>query len=94
MPLNGTLCKTLCDIFRMPPSPNVHWHDAETLLRALGSRVSPTKSGMRSDFGGGFIWMSHRPHPKPVMDKAATRDLKTHLSLAGHVPTDHGCRCH
>lgn len=93
MPLNSKLCKILCEVVRLPASPNVDWNDVERLLTMLGSKVNRTKSGMRSDFGNGVIWISHRPHPKPLMDKGAVHDLRTHLQVARHPPAMYGCKC-
>lgn len=91
--LNSKQCAALCMIFAEPTSPNVKWNEMLLLLKAIGAVTRKTRSGVMVNLGGGAVFGSHRPHPDELLDKAAATALRKALTLAGHVPANHGCSC-
>lgn len=76
---------TLEAIFTKPVPQDIRWSDIESLIKALGdleeregSRVAFTVNGVRAVF--------HRPHPRPVTDRNAVRDLRDFFERAGVRP--------
>ena len=63
-----------------------------TLLNTLGANVQPTKSGVYANING-VIWGTHRPHPRPYLDKAAVVGLRKALTAANITPKALGCVC-
>ncbi len=94
MPRRGTFYLSnkhvmiLMRIFADPVRANIHWHDVESLLSALGaelsegrgSRVRVALNGVRATF--------HEPHPEKEIGKGAVRSLRDFLISAGIRPPD------
>jgi hypothetical protein len=90
--LNTKQCATLCEIFKLPTTSNLTLTSVLTLLNTLGAKVQPTKSGVYANING-VIWGTHRPHPRPYLDKAAVVGLRKALTAAKLTPKALGCVC-
>ncbi len=91
--INAKQCAVLCEVFKQPPSQNLTYQLVLGLLTALGASPQPTKSGAIVVFSGGVVWSTHRPHPRPNMDKAAIVALRKALTVVGLTPAHVGCTC-
>jgi hypothetical protein len=78
--------RTVRAIFAHPVPANIRWRDALSLLRALGATVSERAGSRVAVRLNDRVAVFHRPHPRPVMDRNAVRDLRKFLDSAGVEP--------
>jgi hypothetical protein len=77
--------KTLKMIFAKPTRSDVRWSDIEALIRALGGEISSGSGSRRRIF---LIRPAvfHMPHPNPMTDKGAVKDMRGYLASVGIRP--------
>ena len=81
--MNNRQKKTLEAVFTDPPSASIVWSDIESMLQALGARLSEGRgSRVRIELNGRFA-VFHRPHPRPTTDKGSLKSLRRFLENAG-----------
>ncbi len=77
--------KTLEAIFTRPISANIRWFDIEALLISLGAKVEEREgSRVVVIFPNHTPAVFHRPHPSPMMDKSAVREIRNWLDSMGY----------
>ena len=77
---------TLLNIFREPVLSDIEWTDIESLLQALGAKLSEGNgSRVRVELNGERA-VFHRPHPEKTTDKGAVRAVRRFLLNAGVKP--------
>ncbi len=70
-------------VFRNPVPSDIEWADIESLLSALGARLSEgSGSRVRVELNGERA-VFHRPHPEKTTDKGAVRAVRRFLKNAG-----------
>ena len=78
--------KLLRSVFHDPPSGNLHWREAESLLRHLGASLEPLSGArVRVKFER-FEDIVHRPHHSNVLEASAIVHLRQILARAGVTP--------
>jgi len=78
--------KLLRTVFHDPPSGNLHWREAESLLRHVGASLEPMSGArVRVKFER-FEDVLHRPHHSNVLDASAIVHLRQVLARAGITP--------
>ena len=78
--------RVLADLFRRPPSGNIHWRDVESLLNHLGAEVlQGTGSGHHVVLRGAEAVL-HRPHHGGACSKQEVRHIREFLEAAGIHP--------
>ncbi len=80
--MNSKQRKVLQAIFQNPIQPNIKWSDIESLLVALGAKLSEGRAGLRVSLNG-VRWGFHRPHPENIAGRGRVRDVRTFLENAG-----------
>ncbi len=84
--MNNRQRKTLSDLFKEPVPSNIKWTDIESLLSALGAKLSEGNgSRVRVELNGERA-VFHRPHPEKTTDKGAVRAVRRFLLNAGVKP--------
>ncbi len=84
--MNNRQRKTLLNIFREPVLSDIEWTDIESLLQALGAKLSEGNgSRVRVELNGERA-VFHRPHPEKTTDKGAVRAVRRFLLNAGVKP--------
>ena len=84
--MNAAQRKTLERIFETPTRADVRWTAIETLVKALGGKVTQGR-GSRVRFRlGDRLATFHGPHPKRVTGKATLEDVRRFLENAGVRP--------
>ena len=84
--MNAAQRKTLSLIFEKPTRADVRWPKIESLIRALGGKVSEGR-GSRVRFQlGDRVATFHSPHPKRITGKATLEDIRRFLENAGVEP--------
>ena len=74
------------NIFREPVLSDIDWTDIESLLQALGAKLSEGNgSRVRVELNGERA-VFHRPHPEKTTDKGAVRAVRRFLLNAGVKP--------
>ena len=74
------------NIFREPVLSDIEWTDIESLLQALGAKLSEGNgSRVRVELNGERA-VFHRPHPEKTTDKGAVRAVRQFLLNAGVKP--------
>ena len=74
------------NIFREPVLSDIEWTDIESLLQALGAKLSKGNgSRVRVELNGERA-VFHRPHPEKTTDKGAVRAVRRFLLNAGVKP--------
>ncbi len=74
------------NIFREPVLSGIEWTDIESLLQALGAKLSEGNgSRVRVELNGERA-VFHRPHPEKTTDKGAVRAVRRFLLNAGVKP--------
>ena len=74
------------NIFREPVLSDIEWTDIESLLQALGAKLSEGNvSRVRVELNGERA-VFHRPHPEKTTDKGAVRAVRRFLLNAGVKP--------
>jgi hypothetical protein len=76
-------------IFHDPPSANLHWRDAESLLKHVGASLEPI-SGARIRVKLNHMEdVLHRPHHSNVLDTSAVLHLRGFLARSGVTPSQY-----
>ncbi|NCD35268.1 MAG: type II toxin-antitoxin system HicA family toxin [Spartobacteria bacterium] len=84
--MNNRQRKNLQAVFADPPSASISWAEIESMLQALGARLSEGRgSRVRIELNGRFA-VFHRPHPRPTTDKGTLKSLRRFLENAGVHP--------
>ena len=86
MPMRKKHQSTLAAVFEDPIRANLHWHDIETLLIALGADCSEGKGSRLRVSLGGVKAVFHRPHPEKEASKGMVCSLRRFLIEAGIKP--------
>jgi len=74
--------KTLAAVFAEPIRANIHWHDIESMLLALGCEAHEG-SGSRVFFAlNGIHFVFHRPHPQKEAGKRLVETVREFLLTA------------
>ncbi len=82
--LNSKNQKTLEAIFKNPVPSDIPWADIEGLLESLGGIVDSKRSGSRVGVSlRGVRAVFHEPHPNPVTDKGAVKNVREFLRRCG-----------
>ncbi|MCR4723907.1 MAG: type II toxin-antitoxin system HicA family toxin [Clostridia bacterium] len=84
--MNNRQRKALLNIFRELVLSDIEWTDIESLLQALGAKLSEGNgSRVRVELNGERA-VFHRPHPEKTTDKGAVRAVRRFLLNAGVKP--------
>ena len=81
--MNSRQKKILELVFKNPVQSNILWSDIESLLLALGSKISEGKGSRVRVKLNGVRAVFHRPHPRKTTDKGAVSSLRRFLENAG-----------
>ncbi len=81
--MNSKHKKTLELIFKNPIQSNIVWSDIESLLLALGSKLSEGNGSRIRIKLNGVRSVFHRPHLQKTTDKGAVNSLRRFLENAG-----------
>jgi hypothetical protein len=81
--MNAKHRRTLAAIFDDPVRADVRWGDIESLLVALGAKISEGRGSRVRVRLGAEEAVFHRPHPRPETDKGALRAVRRFLTLSG-----------
>ncbi|MEJ7760888.1 MAG: type II toxin-antitoxin system HicA family toxin [Gemmatimonadaceae bacterium] len=84
--LNSNQRRTLDAVFRQPVPQGVRWSDVESLVAALGGSLSERKGSRVALSLNGKRAVFHRPHPSPLTDRNALRNMREFLERAGIKP--------
>lgn len=74
--------RTLDKILAKPERSDTPWKDIETLIIALGGRISEGRGSRVRIFLNGVRAVFHRPHPQRVTDKGAVKSMRRFLKEA------------
>jgi hypothetical protein len=79
--------RTILDaIFKKPIQSNIKWNDIESMLVALGAKISEGRgSRVRIELNNEDA-VFHRPHPRKETDKGAIASMRRFLENAGVKP--------
>ncbi len=77
---------TLKAIFADPVRSNIPWLDIETLLVALGAKISEGRGSRVRLSLNGVDAVFHRPHPRKEADKGSVKSMRRYLREAGVMP--------
>ena len=70
-------------VFELPTRSDVTWREAESLLKALGAKMTEGRgSRVRVRLGERRI-VVHRPHPSPILGKGMVDAIRRFLTAAG-----------
>ena len=75
--------KTLTEIFKNPVQSNIPWNDIESLLSALGAKISEGNGSRVRIKLNEERAVFHRPHPQKETDKGAVMSMRRFLENAG-----------
>ncbi len=87
--LSGRLIKVLITIFDDPVRPDIKWTSIESLVKALGGKVTEGKGSRVRIVLNHVRAVFHRPHPQKVTDKGAVKSVRRFLENAGINPADY-----
>ena len=73
--------KTLEQIYKRPTSATIVWNDIESLLKALGAKVTERAGSRVAVVLFGEVRVFHRPHPSPNTDKGAVASIRKWLEI-------------
>ena len=76
----------LAAVFETPTRSDLRWADIESLLVALGARVSEGRGSRIRVALGDCRAVFHRPHPMPTTDRGAVGSVRRFLAKAGVRP--------
>jgi HicA toxin of bacterial toxin-antitoxin, len=79
---------TLQAIFADPVRANIAWHDVESLLIALGAKLTEARGSRVGVVLNDRKAVLHRPHPRKELRKGMVRGLRGFLIEAGIHPPD------
>jgi len=74
-------------IFHDPPSGNLHWRDAEALLKHVGASLEPLSGARVRVKLNRMEGILHRPHHSNVLDSSGLLHLRDFLARAGVTPS-------
>ena len=81
--MNNQAVKTYNAVYRDPIQSNIKWDDIETMLIALGAKITEgSGSRIRVELNG-IRAVFHRPHPENTTDKGAVKSIRKLLGNAG-----------
>ncbi len=80
--MNNKQRKVLWAIFQNPIQPNIKWSDIESLLVALGAKLTEGRGTRLRVSLNDVHWSFHRPHGKNA-GKGCVKDVRTFLENAG-----------
>jgi hypothetical protein len=84
--MNSKQRQTLEAVFSDPVSPTIAWADIESLLKAVGCKLTEG-AGSRVKFEkGGIVAGFHRPHPQKETKRYAVRLTREFLIKLGIQP--------
>jgi len=86
--LNNHHSDTLTAIFQHPVSHNIRWHDALSLMEAVGTVVEEHDGKFKVTIGDETEVLS-RPHDKTIGEQMVV-DLRRMLAIAGFEPAAPG----
>jgi len=78
--------KTLELIFARPVTGGVKWSNIESLLGAMGAKISEREGSRVAVVLFGEVQVFHRPHPSPNTDKGAIVSIRKWLERNGVKP--------
>lgn len=78
--------RTLNTIFETPVRANIHWHDIESLFKALGAKIEEGRGSRIRIILNKEEAVFHRPHPQKETDKGAVVSVRRFLENAGVKP--------
>ena len=81
--MNNKQKKTLERIFEDPVRSDVIWSDIESLLIALGAKITAGQGSRVRIILKDCYAVFHRPHPERVTDKGALKSVRRFLVNAG-----------
>jgi hypothetical protein len=76
-------------IFRDPPSGNVHWRDIESLLRHVDAALEPISGARIRVKLNRMEGILHRPHHSNVLTVSALMHVREFLARAGVTPSSY-----
>lgn len=80
--MNKKQKRTLDKIIEKPERADIPWKDIETLVDALGGKISEGRGSRVRIYLNGVRAVFHRPHPKRVTDKGAVSSMRRFLKEA------------
>jgi hypothetical protein len=84
--MNNRQRKTLTAIFSTPPPATIEWSEVESLVKALGGRITHNQgSKVRIDLHQASLNI-HSPHPQKEVKHYAVRLLREFFQKAGVEP--------
>jgi len=66
-----------------PEHAGINWDDIESLLKALGAKISEGAGSRIGVLLNGKVAVFHRPHPQKETDKGAVKSVRKFLTEAG-----------
>ena len=83
--MNSRAQKTYNAIYANPVQSGIKWNDVESMLVALGAKISEgSGSRIRVELNG-VRAVFHRPHPENTTDKGAVLSVRKLLDNAGVI---------
>lgn len=76
-------------LFHDPPSGNLHWREAESLLVHLGATLEPVPGNRLRVRLNGREGVLHRPHHSNVLQRSELKHLREYLASAGITPSSY-----
>jgi hypothetical protein len=80
--LNSKQKKTLQYIFEDPVRADVPWSEIESLLNALGAKITAGQGSRVRIILNDCYAVFHRPHPEWITDKGALKSVRRFLENA------------
>jgi hypothetical protein len=84
--MNKAQQATLNAVFHRPTRADIRWSAIETLIRAVGGKVTERAGNRVAARLNGVTAIFHRPHPRPEAKKGAVDAVRQFLSNAGVKP--------
>jgi hypothetical protein len=82
--------KLIRAIFQDPPTHNLHWRDAESLLKHVGAELESLSGARIRATLGRAETIVHRPHHhNNTLDKQGLLHLREFLARAGVTPSQY-----
>jgi HicA toxin of bacterial toxin-antitoxin, len=87
--MNKKQRQTLKEVFSLPVRSDIKWTSIESLLNALGAKVSQGRGSRVRVSLNGVKAVFHEPHPEKETDKGAVKAVKEFLVNAEIKPEDY-----
>lgn len=84
--MNKKQRRTLERIFEHPTRSDIAWSEIESLLLALGAKISEGSGSRVRIFLNGWRGVYHRPHPRRETVKGAVEQMRKDLIQIGVRP--------